>query len=132
MKIIYPNYGTGILKGIPIKHKDMGIDIVSFLYNENLLEEWAGSEHRHDLDYLNFVDEQEKEPVLNLRWPDQDDNDIYCYVGIFIGFSEFNIDECPFTYNDELLLKEFIKKFSFNEEDIVSLITIGTNEIEYR
>ncbi len=130
MKIIYPGYGTGVLKGIPIKHEDMSIKMLSFLYNDDLLEEWAGSEYRYDLDYLNFADEQEKEPVLNLRWPDQDELEIFCYVGLLVDFEDFNINEFPFSANEEKLLTEFITKFNLDLDSVVDLITIGTEEIK--
>lgn len=131
MKIIYPAYGTGIIRGFEMKKSDITIEMIAYLYNEDiksLRKEWDESEQKEDLDWLNFCAEQEKEPTLNLQWPDQwGDDDVYCIVGIIEKFEDIKNIDSAFRINDQLLLDRFKHEFQLDSVQL-EMVSIGTED----
>lgn len=65
---------------------------------------------------------------LKLHWPDDCDENVYCYVDIWISLEDFNIEEYPFTSKEEEILYTFIKKYGIDKKEVLDMISIGTED----
>jgi len=133
MQIIRPEYGTGILIGVPIEQEDITVNMLGYLTElstDEILDQMAryySSDGKSD--WLNFADELdtsgEYTSNIQLLWPDENNAGPYAYIGILKHFSSDDFDIMDiFSIDDQDEIYSFIEFFKINHK-VQTLISIG-------